>query len=413
VLDKGTNEEGTRVVSDAAQNHFEPLRSALGSYVAETTFISGANLLVEGLADQVLLAGINSILRQREVPPPQLLNLNDVTIVPAGGASSVPYIAYLARGRGDLKAACVALLDGDEGGIRAKSQLLRKAPGRAKPILSEKYVIDLASWADGVELELPENVIAREPEDLIPIELILVAARNYAERLIGAKKSELESLSVDQIKSRLGDEDGHLWKATKAAFAHAFGGSSIEKVGFAKELVALLEASTDSVPPAKPVAQLENNFKPLIAELSQLLRRADAEETDQRTEKRSEQVVRIFLRDHPEGADRYEADQALSEIESSLEGTAGDEAVRNHLAALRQGFDLQGSPMDRVEDFADFREKLGGLRSVRRRAYIEAAKVAPVKKTSPRRKGKSARTKSTQQHSAEPADAAEAVKTAD
>lgn len=405
VLDKGTNEEGTRVVSDAAQNHFEPLRSSLGAYVAETTFISGANLLVEGLADQVLLAGINSLLRRHEVPPPQLLNLNEVTIVPAGGASAVPYIAYLARGRGDLKAACVALLDGDQGGLEAKRQLLRKAPGRAKPILDKEYVVDLASWAQDVELELPEGVIFREPEDLIPIELVVVAARNYAERLFGAPKDLLGALTADQIKNRISDHDGCLWKATEAAFASVFHDASIEKVGFAKELVALLEASANSGPPARSIAQLENNFKPLIAELAELLRRADAKETDQRTEKRSEQVVRIFLRDHPDGANRYEADQALSEIASSLEGTAGDEAVRNHLAALRQGFDLQSSPMDPVEDFGAFREKLGALRAVRRQAYLETARVAPVKRTASRRKRKSTKSKSMPQPTTDSADA--------
>ena len=401
VLDKGTNEEGTRVVCDVAQNHYEPLRSSLGAYVAETTFISGANLLVEGLADQVLLAGVTALLRKRHVPPPQLLNLNEVTIVPAGGASTVPYIAYLARGRGDLKAACVALLDGDQGGLEAKSQLLRKAPGRSKSILHRDYVLDLGSWAEGVDLALPAGVVAREPEDLIPIELILFAARNYAERLIGVPKDRVDTFTAEQIEAQIADQDGRLWKATAAAFAAAFDGASIEKVGFAKELVALLEASANHMPPAKSIVELEGNFAPLIAKLAELLRRADAEETDERTEKRSEQIVRIFLRDHPRGADRYEADQALSEIESSLEGTAGDEAVRNHLGALRQGFELQASPLDPVEDFDGFREKLGSLASIRRQGFLEASKVAPVKKPPAARKPKAASTNAARQGAAD------------
>src|SRR5690606_29107093 len=41
VLDKGVEAEGTRVVRDAANNRYEPLRSALGAYVAETAFIGG------------------------------------------------------------------------------------------------------------------------------------------------------------------------------------------------------------------------------------------------------------------------------------------------------------------------------------------------------------------------------------
>ena len=38
VLEKGEYDEGTRVVGSVAANHYEPLRSAFGSFVAETTF---------------------------------------------------------------------------------------------------------------------------------------------------------------------------------------------------------------------------------------------------------------------------------------------------------------------------------------------------------------------------------------
>jgi predicted ATPase len=388
VLDKGTNEEGTRVVSDVAQNHFEPLRSSLGTYVAETTFISGSNLLVEGLSDQVLLAGITSLLRQRDVAPPRLLNLNEVTIVPAGGASTVPYMAYLARGRGDLKAACVALLDGDKAGLEAKRQLLRKVPGRAKPSLKERYVLDVGSWAELAKLKLESSVIAREPEDLIPAALIAEAGRNYARRLLGIGDSDTKGLTAEKIKSGISDAEGSLWGAAKAAFANCFDGAAIEKVGFAKELVALLESSAQAQPPASAVATLEANFEPLIAELAQRLREADAEETDERTEKRSERVVRIFLRDHPEGALRHEADQALIELESALEDTPGDEGVRNHLAALRQAYDLQANPTSQVSEFEQFRDKLRDLRAVRRHAWKEAAKVTPVKPAPKRKRSK-------------------------
>ncbi|HWO15327.1 MAG TPA: AAA family ATPase, partial [Solirubrobacterales bacterium] len=126
VLDKGTNDQGTRVVKDIAKTHYEPLRSALGDHVAETAFIGGSNLVVEGLADQVLLAGLSSRLRRMKANSlSELLDLNQVTIVPAGSAPSVPYIVYLARGRDELKPACVALLDGDQAGKEAVKRLKR------------------------------------------------------------------------------------------------------------------------------------------------------------------------------------------------------------------------------------------------------------------------------------------------
>ena len=112
------------------RNHYEPLRSSLGAAAAETAFLGGSNLIVEGPADQVLLAGANGVLLGAGRAPSKLLDLNDVTIVPAGGASNVPYVAYLARGRDELKPACVALLDGDQAGQDAIKRLPQKH-GRA------------------------------------------------------------------------------------------------------------------------------------------------------------------------------------------------------------------------------------------------------------------------------------------
>lgn len=60
----------------------------------------------------MLLTGTTSLLRYKGSPPRKLVDLNVVTIVPAGSAAAVPYMAYLARGRDEVKPACVALLDG-------------------------------------------------------------------------------------------------------------------------------------------------------------------------------------------------------------------------------------------------------------------------------------------------------------
>ena len=72
----------------------EPLRSSLGTFVAETTFISGGNLIVEGTSDQVLIAGMSAHLRAVGAPETQTLDLNRLTIVPAGGAQQIPYLVY-------------------------------------------------------------------------------------------------------------------------------------------------------------------------------------------------------------------------------------------------------------------------------------------------------------------------------
>lgn len=123
VLEKGEYDEGTRVVKSVAANHYEPLRSAFGSFVAETTFISGCNLIVEGPSDQILVAGATRWLRLLKVAERDRLDLNAITIVPAGGTEHVPYMVYLARGRDAEKPAIVALLDSDGPGDKARKEL--------------------------------------------------------------------------------------------------------------------------------------------------------------------------------------------------------------------------------------------------------------------------------------------------
>ncbi|KLL09520.1 AAA family ATPase, partial [Protofrankia coriariae] len=123
VLEKGEHDEGTRVVTSAAANHYEPLRSAFGSFVAETTFIGNCNLIVEGPSDQVLLAGASRWLAGRGAAARERLDLNKITIVPAGGTPHVPYLVYLARGRDVEKPPVIVLLDNDKAGDEARNPL--------------------------------------------------------------------------------------------------------------------------------------------------------------------------------------------------------------------------------------------------------------------------------------------------
>lgn len=168
VLDKGSEDEGTRVVRDAANNRYEPLRSALGQYVAETAFIGGKNLFVEGAADQILLAGTTAHLAREHASQQNLLNLNEVTVVASGGADGIPYLVYLARGRDTVKPPCVVLLDGDDAGRQAEN-VLRRGEARRKRILEDRFVVRLDTWAADSGLTFDDHVAVREIEDLIPL----------------------------------------------------------------------------------------------------------------------------------------------------------------------------------------------------------------------------------------------------
>lgn len=86
------------------------------------------------------------------------------------------------------------------------------------------------------------------------------------------------------------------------------------------------------------------------------------------------------MRDHPDGATRDAANHLLGEIESNLEDTIGDEAVRHKLLAMRHGFQLTTDPQEPVPSFDDFCQQLKDLPSVRRQAYKDAAAIAPAKR---------------------------------
>jgi predicted ATPase len=396
VLDKGTDEEGTRVVRDVARNHYEPLRTSIGGFVAETAFVGGKNLIVEGVSDQVLLAGATSLLRLRGVPPRRLLDLNEVTIVPAGSASSVPYIAYLARGRDEVKPACVALLDGDEAGRDAARKLARSTDGRGKRILDDNYVVDIATWGAGADLDVVEGITPVEPEDLIPLQIATAAAHGYAEHLLGLDEQKVSELKPEAIKAQIAGAGGRLWTALELAFADAYDGAHIDKVGFAKEIVAFIDRTREQHPRPPGLKALEQNFGALVALLAERLARAEEEEIERRTNRRTDRIVRGFLRDFPEAASRDDADAVLRQIEASLEMSVGDDAVRAEIAALRREFKLSTDPLTPVPEFDAFRDRLANLKTKRRLAYRAPTAVVADEPRSGQARGKRRSTSDTE-----------------
>ena len=189
VLEKGAEEEGTRVVKDAAKNHYEPLRSAFGAYVGEMAFIGNCNLMVEGSADQILLAGAATYLRRKglsDISSSQTLDLNYLTIVPAGSASHIPYLVYLARGRGEEQPAVIVLLDSDKSGNDAKTTL-KRGGAYNKQLLKPEYVFQIQDLAGNPKLSTSENNNLIEIEDLIPLPICVEAAKKYAREICHAK----------------------------------------------------------------------------------------------------------------------------------------------------------------------------------------------------------------------------------
>lgn len=375
VLDKGSQAEGTRVVKDVARTHYEPLRTSLGGDVAETAFIGGKNLIVEGVADQVLIAGMSNALRKKGTTRTSLLDLNEVTIVPAGSADSVPYIAYLARGRDPIKPPCVALVDGDDDGIRAAAKL-RKSETNRKPVLDAKFIVKVSDWAAGRHGTGPSGPSddthhvngrpAIEIEDLIPPSVAIHASRSYLRTLLGLGEDEVSVLTEKDLKSRLKESEAPLWDEL-VSYVHERVGEKLDKVGFAREVVSYFEGiPSDASRKPAGVPDLEKNFSSLISHVAELLEDAAIAEADRRRRKRVKRVVSSYLDDFPDGSTKAVAESRLREIEASLDDSVAHDQLRLAIAALRRDYNLRIDPTTPVKDFPLFRRKIEDLHLLER-----------------------------------------------
>lgn len=364
VVDKGVRDEGTRLVKDATRNHYEPLRSSLGAFVAETAFIGGDNLFVEGIADQVLLAGMNARLLRAGAAPSECLDLNKVTIVPGG--SHIPYMLYLARGRDQIKPACAVLIDGDTAGVIARKQI-RRGGAHGKPTVSDDFVVMVSEWAaTDSRLEVTPGVTVRETEDLIPANVAVSAARRYARTFLGLPAEEADQLSDQDLTSRLPGSEGSLWDALAGAFEATFH-TQISKAGFAKELLAYLaaaEAKGGNRPSGVPA--LDQNFASLVSHLAEILALAHEHESEDRRNKRLERIIDTFAEDYPDGCTRDCAATTLKRIDSAVDDTTAGDIIQSGAARIRRDFRLSVEPLKNVDNYPKFLDALRNLRHLER-----------------------------------------------
>lgn len=353
VLEKGEGDEGTRVVKNAARNHYEPLRSAFGSFVAETTFISNCNLMVEGNSDQVMIAGMSARLRQQKVSGLDNLDLNTITLVPAGSAPHIPYLVYLARGRDVDRPAVVVLLDSDKSGDDAFKGL-RRGP-RNKPLIDPKYVLRLGDLSnDRISSTPPTGVVAIE--DLIPLEIGIAAVKHYADHFLHPDEADqLRALDAADV-SFAGRSGTH--EALESAAADKLEGFHLDKVGFARSV---LEVVRDDERLAAAAKALDANFRTLFNELGRRQRDSMREITLEKTGSKIKRLKRSFLLDHPITCTREDAALLLEEIEAGLDNSIDSEDFKAKIRTVRRDFALNDDLGEPVKDFAAFRDALENL----------------------------------------------------
>ena len=358
VLDKGSADEGVRVVRDVARNHFEPLRTALGSFVGETTFIGNCNLMLEGLADQIYLAGMSDLLSRTDVPSTQRLDLNRITLVPAGSASHIPYLTFLARGRDADKPAVIVLLDGDEDGDRAASELERGGP-RRKQLIRPGYIAQLKpNRITGVTSDRAEGPL--DIEDLIPVEIGLAAAKAYLQEMEIEEPAEFPS--AESVCSALSDSIGVL-KAIQDRLDEAGVDLHLAKVAFARHaLEAFSQTDSDSK------TTMRDRFTALFSRLTAMQREAERERERDSITARVEREKALFLREHASTARKVDVFLLLERMRAVVDASMEGDALLTAIRRIEDDYDLARDSNEFILDFDALKARLEALKYAELRA---------------------------------------------
>lgn len=369
VLDKGSDYEGTRVVKSVSKNHYEPLRSAFGSFVAETVYISHCNLMVEGPVDQVLLAGASTYLRTFGIGSKrESLDLNEVTIVPAEGATNIPYLTYLARGRDSEQPAVIVLLDSDQEGNQARKELTEKGYGpRKKPPLKKEFVLQVGDLAS-LGINFPEKLSSPEVEDLIPISISVMAAKKFASEVRGIRERDIEDITEEFVQERV--ESGETMFDAVDACVRACSKDThyLDKVGFARSVVEIVNSLKRNRNLEKKdieaLESFESNFKILFRELDRRKSLAELERTKEKASQKVKALEESFFNNHPNGANREDVVEFLEKLEALLlsDDSFDSDEIRKGIGGIRNDYKLNINLGERVEKYEQFKSDVQRLK---------------------------------------------------
>lgn len=367
VLQKGNEDEGTRVVKDFAKNRYEPLRSSIGPHIGESVFIGNCNLMVEGIGDQIIIAGAARYLRANGASNLETLDLNQITIVDSGGANQVPYMVYLACGRHIEQMAVIVLLDSDNCGNDAKKQLLGKVGQHRKPLLKEQFILQLADLKE--ELSLVDNVTAKlEIEDIIPLSISIQATKFYLQEFLQIDETEVSFLNEDLVVKKI-DGQTILDAIQDSLIEFISKDFKISKAGFARNVIQVVnqwsqKRNSLDKHQANALQIFEKNFLTLFKKLNIMQRRAQQKLTKEMLSQKIERLKKNFIALHPVSARREDGVILLDEIEGILESSRENEsikeieAIKSAIQNLRRDYKLDIDMNKTIQDHIGFQRGL-------------------------------------------------------
>ena len=371
VLQKGNEDEGTRVVRDFAKNRYEPLRSSIGTLIGESVFIGNCNLMVEGIGDQIIIAGAARYLRPIvESDKLETLDLNHITIVDSGGASQVPYMVYLACGRHTEQIAVIVLLDSDQSGNDAKKQLLGKGKKHTKPLIKEQFILQLGDLKEEFYLVANNATVALEIEDIVPLPICIQAMKLYLQEFLQVDETEVAFLTEDLILSKI--DDLTIFDVIEQSILEFFDFDKkweVSKAGFARNIIEVVNQWSQKQGELdkeqfKALQNFEKNFKILFKKLNVMQRRAQQRLIKEMLSQKIERSKRDFIARHPVSARREHGVILLEEIEGILESNRANEsikeieAIQNAIQNLRRDYKLDVEMNKTIDEYTGFKKGL-------------------------------------------------------
>lgn len=370
VLEKGTGFDGTRVVASVSQNHYEPLRSAFGAFVGETAFAGSVNLLVEGAADQIILAGAANLIRRRSPGLQEdTLDLNRMVIVPSGSAQEIGYTVFRIRGQGADKPPVVALLDGDAEGVEAKADFI--ADKRLCKLIRPANILDLRQIGEGVAGWPVTPAI----EDMVPVPLAHRAMEKVIDDVTRFREGEPPRIPLAAIEAEVAKGGTMLEAINREVKRH---GGRIDKIAFAKALMETCQRPAVGL--RQDVDTFLHRMSVIFRAVNDAVRRATEDDANKKLETLVAERVHLFKIDNPNFATRERANVLLRQIEQQLDESSEAEAIRNAMVPLRRDHRIHEEPAERIVDYPGFLDGLDGLKHAVR-ASIDAARTNPGRET--------------------------------
>jgi len=365
VLQKGNEDEGTRVVRDFAKNRYEPLRSSIGTLIGESVFIGNCNLMVEGICEQIIIAGAARYLRPIvESDKLETLDLNHITIVDSGGANQVPYMVYLACGRHVEQIAVIVLLDSDKCGNDAKKQLLGRGAQHRRPLIKPEFILQLGDLKQEFSLVADNATEKLEIEDIIPLSICIKATKLYLQEFLQVGETEVSFLTEDLILSKI--DNLTILDAIQESISESFYKElKVSKAGLARNVIQVVNEWSQKrgeldENQSKALQIFEKNFKILFKKLNFMQRSAQKRLTKEMLKQKIKRLKNSFIVLHPISAKREDGVIVLDEIEdvikSNIENESPQEieAIQNAVQNLRRDYKLDVEMNKTIDDYTGF-----------------------------------------------------------